>query len=207
MSGNTAIKELSLLAPAAGPNLLDFLTEVYAASTHLFVDCVQRVTACVSIGQSDRDNVGDMINSNHDLTPVEDLLHAARKEGTSLFVKEKQNLYIDPVQEASRWARAIGSLSPSAVDHEVLAKLNTWAIAGLECLINTAEHETDGPLGWTSKPEVFVLGTRVLIAVRLLLQWRKLGLVQESPDHLSSLLERWKRVDGHPLWTRELLEE
>ena len=204
VSWTTAIANLSLSPPAAVSRLLEFLTEAYTNSRQFFLECIRRVSGIALTGQSDKDDISNMMN---DPISVQDLLRAARTEDTSLFVEEKQNLYIDQVQEAERWAKVIGDLSQSAIDNELLAKLERWGLAGLECLLDIAGHEIDGPLGWTSKPEVFVLGIRVLKVVRLTMHWRKMGLSQEPPEYLSSLVERWERMGGHPLWIWPMLAE
>ncbi|GAW11119.1 hypothetical protein ANO14919_004590 [Xylariales sp. No.14919] len=93
----------------------------------------------------------------------------------SLFVIEEHNQYIDEVREAKRWANVFLSLdSPRANDargnaSKVLAK---WTLASLCTLTDIVRSESavagDGPLGWTSKPQVFAICARILLCASTL---------------------------------------
>lgn len=89
----------------------------------------------------------------------------------SLFVIEEHNQYIDEVREAKRWADVLlssyNSVSSSA-RQDASKVLAEWTLAGLHTLTRIAEAEAavagDGPLGWTSKPQVFAICARILIS-------------------------------------------
>ncbi|XXH04700.1 Mitochondrial import inner membrane translocase subunit tim23 [Hypoxylon texense] len=103
--------------------------------------------------------------------PAETQLAAALRFDDALFVVEEQNLYVDEVREARRWAGIYSSLPPpppptpsSSPSPSPDATLSQWVLAGLQTLTRLArESEGDGPLGWTAKPEVFAICARVLI--------------------------------------------
>ncbi|KAI1378260.1 putative death-receptor fusion protein-domain-containing protein [Hypoxylon crocopeplum] len=103
-------------------------------------------------------------------TPTEAQLAEAMRFDDSLFVIEEQNLYVDEVREAHRWRGVFASLpSPSSSlsvsCSAIEATLSRWTLAGLQTLTRIAKAEgRDGPLGWTSKPEVFAICARVLVS-------------------------------------------
>lgn len=210
--------DVSLSPPAAVAKLLEFICTSYRDSAELFRECISRITG-ISVDERTEEvttdkSSKDLKASDHQpadpapfplLTPVQTLLATARKEDSSLFAQEKQNLYVDPVQEAQRWASCIHFLSPSAFQSGLAIQLEKWAVEGLECLIETAGNEVDGPLGWSSKPEVFVLGVRVLEAVKVVKAWEEKGLIGREVGGMDGLMERWRMVDVHPLWVRKML--
>lgn len=103
--------------------------------------------------------------------PFGTALAEARSESTSLFAQEKQNLYKDDALDATFWASVLVSLSPNAAKSKDVEKVTQWVLDGLAVFSETAKAEKDGPLGWSTKPEVFVLGIRVLCAADVLLRW------------------------------------
>ncbi|KAI1467217.1 putative death-receptor fusion protein-domain-containing protein [Daldinia caldariorum] len=105
-------------------------------------------------------------------TPPEAQLADAMRFDDSLFVVEEQNLYVDEVREAYRWSNIFSSLPPSssscssseAAATITTAALSQWCLSGLDALSRIAVAQgVDGPLGWTSKPEVFAICARVVI--------------------------------------------
>lgn len=98
------------------------------------------------------------------LTPAETQLSKAMRFDASLFAVEEQNMYVDEVREALRWRSAFQSLSYPR-DDAALKALVDWTIAGLRTLSKVAgERGDDGVLGWTSKPEVFAICSRVVVS-------------------------------------------
>ncbi|KAI1335479.1 hypothetical protein F5Y15DRAFT_397463 [Xylariaceae sp. FL0016] len=104
-------------------------------------------------------------------------LASAMRFDDSLFVVEEQNQYVDEVREAKRWADVFSafpapSSSPSTPSGEVdvvdLGALSAWALSALRSLHKIAKGQVDGPLGWTSKPQVFAICARVLICASAL---------------------------------------
>ncbi|MCJ1396622.1 hypothetical protein MMC18_009513 [Xylographa bjoerkii] len=194
---------ISLCPVVAVEKLLEFLVTAYHGSRALLHEAVSRLTGEKSTSTHDKNIVGTAFISQAELetfsSSLRDLFKTARKEDTSLFVEEKQNLYIDPVQESQRWASVLVHISLAVLQDSVASCLVEWVLAGLECLVDIADHEVGGPLGWMSKPEVFTLGIRVLEAARVVQDWQKRGLVLQSPD-LEGLVTKFKRADIHPVW-------
>lgn len=124
-------------------------------------------------------------------------LREARMENAALFAREKQNLFLDPVREVGVWGEVLGGLSlcggdggDGAVSARVVRALEEWCVAGLRELRLLAERERDGAMGWFGRGEVFLLGWRVVGAVRVVLGWKRRGVVVER----RGALERKKRV-------------
>ena len=99
-------------------------------------------------------------------------LASALVRDTTLFVEEKQNLHVDPVQEADRWARVLFARIGHSPHPELAGALRGWVLEGLTALTEIAEAQMGGPLSWTSNLEVFLLGMRVLIVASVVTSWK-----------------------------------
>lgn len=88
------------------------------------------------------------------------------------------------------------------------AAFANWTTDGLSVLAETAGKQVDGPLGWTSKPEVFAIGMRVILAARVVLSLCDVGItedVQKScKKRLEELLEVGSQADLHGFWISEV---
>ncbi|KAI0603419.1 putative death-receptor fusion protein-domain-containing protein [Biscogniauxia sp. FL1348] len=106
-------------------------------------------------------------------TPAAAQLADALRPDDSLFVVEEQNLYVDEVREAKRWGAALVSLSsahPPSSFPVIRNHLSAWILAGLRELTRLGDLDDGGarPLGWSSKPQVFAIGARVLVGASAL---------------------------------------
>jgi hypothetical protein len=95
----------------------------------------------------------------------------AREENTSLFITEKQNLYLEDVREALLWSAVARGLQSAAVTKKTFEYLRSWVHESLRLLLDTTRSEHDDALGWSSKPEVFVFAMRALCGASVLLHW------------------------------------
>jgi hypothetical protein len=100
--------------------------------------------------------------------PAESQLATAMKFDESLFVIEEQNLFVEEAREAERWTGIFASL-PRPDPDPTLDLLETWTMAGLQSIGRITEVEGDKALGWTSRPEVYAIITRIVSSSRLLL--------------------------------------
>lgn len=114
--------------------------------------------------------------------PPQDQLAAALLVDESLFAVEEQNLFVDEVREAERWAGVLRELEweheelegggggrASLVVEGALAALKAWTEGALEGVAGLARrHADDGPLGWASGADAFALCYRVLVCGRVL---------------------------------------
>ncbi|KAF2201139.1 HEAT repeat protein-like protein [Delitschia confertaspora ATCC 74209] len=139
-------------------HLVKFMTKSFSNSSSLFKESLRRLT-------------DTPFSSSMFKHPVKALLAAKSKEDTALFIQEKQNLFKDDTLEAVTWCHIAKSFSPNAVNPKLLESLAFWVMDGIATLKETAQSETDGALGWTSKADIFALGMRVICAVDILLKW------------------------------------
>lgn len=201
---NAKNAQLPLVAPATRHKLLEFLEVQYHDSAVLWAESMQRL-----IG------VQCMMTPNHKLQDSQKglgyplpsaLLEDLNQEDTTLFVEEKQNLYIDEAQEAGIWQQVLLRMDRTAVNVELLRQVRAWATDGVEALIDTAEKESAGPLGWTSKPDVFTFGVRVLLTAEALIRLSDDEGFGINGDGLQDRLQRsllvgeWSSL--HPTWLR-----
>jgi len=180
-----------LVPPAASDRFSTFLIQNYSESANLFIHAISRLTVQT---REDGSMESTISVSAVSFTPVHDLLALARKEDSSLFVEEKQNLFIDEVREAETWSRVLKQLSKSAYEEKVAADFSHWVVGGIDALIETAKSEVDGPLGWTSKPEVFTLGMQVILGAGVVRHWIAAGVVDAADVCVSKRLEELRDV-------------
>jgi hypothetical protein len=200
LSTDNVNENVSFSTPAALSKLLHFLANSYNGSEDLYQECISRITGAAFVSSSDSLEAHTSIS----LIPFKSLLDAAMTEDSSLFVEERQNLYIDPAQETNRWATVIWSLSTTAFQPKIASEVAIWATEGLEHLVDVAKREVDGPLGWTSKYDVFVLGMRLLTTLKLVKHWEEQGMIEIGPEKLTERMKTWKLTAKltavHPLW-------
>lgn len=156
-----------LVSVEAGLRLLNWLLANFGATEEFRAHVV-----CRMAGHTTTSTVNALLS---DWTPAEAQLAEAMRFDDALFVIEEQNLYIDEVREARRWARMYSSLPPSpptsspsrssssSSPDEATSTLSQWTLAGLQTLTRLVRENEDGPLGWTAKPEVFAICARILI--------------------------------------------
>jgi hypothetical protein len=182
---------------AASRSISNLLVEFLGKDDELVAEAIQRL--CGS-----RLTLGTLTPS------AAERLQAARQGGTALFAAEKQNLFVDDVQEAVIWSRVLKRMPKKAITRDHAQALSAWVTEGLETLTIAAGAEKDGPLGWTSKQDVFVLGMQVILAADVLLQWRLVS--SKTPVRGSSLrLLLWRLAEAgrqnglHETWL-EMIE-
>ncbi|KAL9001465.1 MAG: hypothetical protein Q9169_000040 [Polycauliona sp. 2 TL-2023] len=155
---NSKTVRIPLMVPAASHYLLDFLKSRYRKLTSFWIETVRRM-----IGTHSRPHPEPEFSSPRLL------LSQLKPEDTTLFVEEKQNLYIDEAKESGIWVGVLLAMDTNAIDLDTLRKLETWATEGIDALIDVASTEIDGPLGWTWKLEVYTLGVQILYAAQVLM--------------------------------------
>ncbi|KAI5928616.1 putative death-receptor fusion protein-domain-containing protein [Camillea tinctor] len=161
------IREAAALA--AAPILSQTLVPIEAAN-----QLVHYLSARYSRDETFHSHVAHrMTGTSSSWTPAAQQLAQAMRPDDSLFVVEEQNLYVDEVREAQRWAAAYAAVSPfmaapqspspsSPVSSAIGDDLRAWLLAALREMTRLAD--SPGPLAWTSKPQVFAICARVLVA-------------------------------------------
>ena len=219
-----SVTKRSLSAPAARLELLLLLQSRYGGSAYLCCEALRRLIcsatvgphevdariACINTLGSDR-SLGECDESNMvRFRALQDELREVMELNTALFAEEKQNLYIDEVEEARAWSQMLIDMQLWRITPNLASRFHVWTIDCLHALIGTATKELDGPLGWTSKPEVFTLGMRVLLASKVITS-TKAGVVSQEKkgmcrEALQALLEVALKSQLHPLWIREIVQ-
>ena len=166
---------MSLSPPAANKRWLRFLSESYRGSVLLCAESVCRLTGMdlaldfTSATILDNESQIGEGKSFVRLRPVVDLSPEARTTSTVVFVEERQNLYIDTVSEAEDWAELLCCLDHNAWHSNLASELEIWTMEGLAHILDILQNSIDGALSPTSKPEVFSLYTRVLLAAKVVI--------------------------------------
>ncbi|KAK5010095.1 hypothetical protein LTR28_011832 [Elasticomyces elasticus] len=146
-----------LIPIVASQRLLAYLTEHCGCPRLLCREAVVRLTNHAVTAHPE------------DCIRVQELLHNASQDDAALFAEERQNLYVDPVREARVWSQVLMRLPLNGFVVPLISQLGTWTEQGLAVLTNMTRIEQDGPLGWSSKPEVFTLGMSIIFAAEILL--------------------------------------
>jgi len=130
------------------------------------------------------------------------LMQEAALEQNELFYKERQNLYVDEVSEAEAWSGILQRVAISSISGESSDYLTEWTLEGLDTLIDASKKQYDGPLGWTSKADVFALGMRIIHAsnVVLILERRSLQPRSAVRERLQELRDIGQGKALHFLW-------
>ncbi|KAK0766713.1 hypothetical protein N5P37_000440 [Trichoderma harzianum] len=131
-------------------------------------------------------------------------LDAALKSDDSLFAVEEQNLFIDEVREANRWAAVFQNIAwdeKSPEDAKILGKLDEWICDGLVQMQQMIKQE-DGPLGWASNPHVFAIGTSILRGAVTLRRGHGTEKLRQAVDDVKELL----RLPEHDRVSKLLVE-
>ena len=168
----------SLSAPAAKRRLLQFLEDNYRTSTCMSAKAVERLT-----GQQLAHYAGNLSQKSQALSPVTafklrpviDIFLEAQRPQEGVFAEEKQNLYVDAVQEAELWASTLVRLDPDAKSASATGALELWTTEGLSYLLTTLRNVEDGPLGVTSNPEIYTLIMRVVLSAKTLIAKKEIG--------------------------------
>lgn len=208
----------SLTSSAASSKLLQYIVTEYNSSKVLWIDGVRRLTGEISLFRLGPVDVPSNLENPENpfekkctfknrirlgLRPVREMLQEARRQDTALFAEEKANLFVDPAEDAKNWADALAQLHPSVHDPDMVSEMAAWCAEGLAALIEIVESQEDGPLGWTSKPDVFALGMRILLMAKVQLH----SLPSSTCLHLLGKLFRvGKQKLLHGLWLQRIQE-
>lgn len=175
-----------LVSVEAGRRLLRWLLACYGTVDEFRAHVACRMAGHLPPPTQDPSNspVGAAARLLENWIPAEAQLTEAMRFDDSLFVVEEQNLYVDEVRETRRWRDVFSSLPPlptgSSSSPSAEAMLSHWTLAGLQTLTHIVRVEgRDGPLGWTSKPEVFAICARILISGSALAAAGDLGIKEE----------------------------
>ncbi|RWA07653.1 hypothetical protein EKO27_g7461 [Xylaria grammica] len=175
----SSILGLALVPVEAGARLLRWLAVHFGHDADFLLHVVGRMigynfsSTSLAVTRTIKGGLAE-VNGMSWVSAKSQLVEAMRFDD-SLFVIEEHNQYIDEVREAKRWANVFLSLdSPRAKDARGNASkvLAEWTLASLCTLTDIVRSESavagDGPLGWTSKPQVFAICARILLCASTL---------------------------------------
>lgn len=213
------------MPPAASLVLLQYFKTEFEESTLLFSEAIYRLTGTCSLfkrgpveiampGVHDSEtNKSSGKASDIDCMPMvsirsaQEMMQEVRKQDNALFAEEEQNLFLDPVKEAQNWALVLMNSNQLRKVVSLIATIENWTIQGLKVLIATADEE-DGPLGWSTKSDIFILGTRILLAARVQYHWLQAGLKRETFSKILGLLRTLLDIGTEKLlngiWLRQI---
>ena len=219
------IPNISLMPPAASWSLLQYFKTELNGSAVLFAEAAYRLTSSrslfkrgpIQIAAPNLDdvqtkdslekalNIGGLFAS---IRPVREMMQEVRRQDNALFAEEKQNLFIDLVREAENWVAILMTATQLEKVVLIISAINDWTMRGLEVLIETADEE-DGPLGWSTKPDVFTLGMRIILAAKVQVHWLQAGWNKEaSLEHililLNTLLDVGTKKLLNGIWLRQI---
>jgi len=140
---------------------------------------------------------------------VTQVLKSIDKQTMALFVQEKHNLFIDETMEARIWSQVLMALDPDSSSASLTTILAKWTMEGLAVLSSEIQARPDTPLGWTRKPDVFVLGSQVICAAEVLLALCRTSKVSsvsatEVRGRLMDVLSKGKKNGANVLWLTQI---
>ena len=198
--------ESTFTALAAKPKLVRFLLDQYPSSIELWLEAMHRLVRTKSLDRP----LGVDKKTPLRLGSARGRFQESIREDTALFAEEKQNMFIDEAQEAATWLDVLVNLKISKVDDFIASELTTWIIEGIQEMLTKAESEIDGPLGWTSKPEVFALGMTFILAGQAVIRLSAQRILHTDTDllrkQLRRLLDLGQEKSLHPRWLRAIQE-
>ena len=210
-------RSISLMPLAASQEILQYLANKHSNSAILWIEAAHQLTGTTSsfkLGPVEsyylyENRVASHVISLH-LNLASDMLQKARRQDTALFAEEKQNLFVDAVKEAKNWAELMLKLQSRGISSHMATEFCTWCADGLKALIELSGCQTDGPLGWVSKPDVFALGMRIILATKVQIHSSSKDSRDQDvailPQLLRELLSMGRENMLHGLWVQQIEE-
>ena len=209
------VASLSLSPSSARAKMVDFLLYGYHDHPPLLIESLWRLTRMDShvdietrvagLGNDDR-TLKTLSPTSFIPKSVSGLLEEAMEEQSVVFEKEKQNLYVDTLEESDLWTEVASGVETYVWNESLIDELETWAVDGLQCLSEALSNREDGPLGFVSNQDVFALWISVISAAEVLLRLHarlssvpKRGATDSLIQHLHQLHKVGERKNLHPL--------
>ena len=202
LNRNEKPQHLSMSPASVRPKLMEFIKSQDIWANHLCQEAVLRLSETSASQRLSSGTSSEAITSC--IRPFSEMMSEARTPDTALFVEEKQNLYIDEVEEARCWANVLSISENAEIATATISTLSTWTLDGLVHLARVIAGEEDGALGWTSKPEVYTLGMRIISAAKVLIH-REVE-VDRCTMLLKDILHKGTKNQLHDLWIVEIRE-
>lgn len=203
----------SLSPPAAASELLNAIAQVHRTSVIVWLESVRRLTGVddsmsrkarlLSLSSKQTGETGP-VDQKVPLLPLPllrsfgEMLLSTKKMNDETFAVEKQNLYVDDIQEARRWANILTQLRPGchggvrAKATEIIA----WIHEGLAVLIEELETpSTPGPVDWIAEPDATTLIIRLALVTKVQAKWYDCGgFGDDEAAALTHSKEQWDKI-------------
>jgi hypothetical protein len=183
----SALLKKSMVPLAAQEGLAEYICISHSEEPSLPQNVICRITGCQP----------ETYDAEFLLPALGPQLFRATQIDNSLFVEEEQNLFIDEVREVKLWCRIFEDrMLEDVEDHrsnpkvckswsEARVAFEQWILEGL-LSVNTLLADEDGPLGWTTKPTVFALMTRLFIAANTIIRIHETPLTSPKVESVQS---------------------
>lgn len=119
--------------------------------------------------------------------------------GRELFACEKQNLFVDTAAEVVRWAQVLAELP----GNEGVVRDVRVAVAELREVV--VEMGDEGPMGWMTGEEAWIMACRVVEGVGVVRTWKG-GECEVVREEGRKLLEEMELKNGHGVLVGRLRE-
>lgn len=162
----------SIVPQAATSAFVARLSEQYWDSQPFFSYIVKKMTG------TSTDALDRQLYVKFTLKDVQSQYKEASVGDNKLFAQEKQNLWLDELEDAKVWAVAFSKIKASQFGlhsstkplHPILAELISWVKAAA-LVLSKASSNPDNSLGWATKPDVFVVMMRTIIAINTVVDY------------------------------------
>ena len=182
-----ARSHISSVTPcAAALAILYNAWQVHKTSVILWLEALRRIigneNSCVAKARllsMPPDQLNTTVNSREStfLLPskhksFKDMLLETKRFNDDTFVVEKQNLYIDEIQETQRWTDLMERLRPDNQMSFIAADTITWIHKGLNALYDqVCTPMASGPVDWITQKDATILIIRISQAVKMQARW------------------------------------
>ena len=233
--GRRSSGRLLISPPAAKRRLLRFLETTYLNASSFYAEVILRIAGLLPaayvhhrpvFSNNERQESSEYLGQSFYNEAVELDINIATQRQDTIFVEEKQNLYIDPVREVDSWMEVIWRLEPSEGPQkkslEDIDHLGRVVFEGAsqvtEFLKRILRIDGDGTLGIASRPEGFTIFHRCISIAGLCRYSLKKGTFKRwmdrstysfqhiSPDHLLDLKITGESAHLHGLLLAKLDE-
>ena len=176
----------SVTPSAAASAILYNVWQVHKTSVILWIEALRRIignrNSCMAKARllsMYPEQVNTTVNSreNSFLLPSKhksfnEMLLETKSFNDDTFVVEKQNLYIDEIQEIQRWTDLMQRLRPDSQMSVIAADTITWIHQGLTSLYDeVCTPEASRPVDWITQTDATILIIRISQAVKMQARW------------------------------------
>lgn len=204
----------SLNPATAALELLNAVALVHQSSIIVWLESVRRLTGVddslstraklVSLSSTLTEDTGVLDQSVPELPlalrPFADILLETKQINDETFAVEKQNLYVDDIQEARRWTELLTKLRPGHRAHTKAAEVVSWLHDGLATLMREIQEDKassrsspPSPVDWMEEPDAMTVIIRLALVTRVQAAWHDAGVLVDEAA-LIRLRKEWKEV-------------